>query len=223
MAYTITEAQATELLKIADVLVGKQVKNGLIPESDRKDYIQELMLIMVQHQADWTVPAGVRFESYANTVMEKRLINIWKKNHLQKDILHGAVSLNATYINSDGEEEEFINNLSENGIMLSDTDISTSCSHGRLIAEIRLFVATLPAEEQKLCELLMHEPINNNIPQMMGIHRQTVWRMIHRIRRKMEQAGLRPSKKIKKKFAGGVTNQGGNLDSQWCKDSDFQN
>jgi hypothetical protein len=30
MAYTITEAQAAELLKIADTLVGKQVKNGLI-------------------------------------------------------------------------------------------------------------------------------------------------------------------------------------------------
>ena len=63
MAYTITEAQATELLKIADALVGKKISKGMISESDRKDYIQELMLIMVQHQDDWTVPEGVSFEA----------------------------------------------------------------------------------------------------------------------------------------------------------------
>ena len=94
MAYTITEAQATELLKIADALVGKKISKGMISESDRKDYIQELMLIMVQHQDDWTVPEGVSFEAYANTVMEKRLINIWEKFHPKKDIMQNAVSLN---------------------------------------------------------------------------------------------------------------------------------
>ena len=223
MAYTITEAQAAELLKIADALVGKKISKGMISESDRKDYIQELMLIMVQHQDVWTVPEGVRFESYANTVMEKRLINIWKKNHLQKDVLHDAVSLNATYSNCDGEEEEFINNLTENGMMHTDAEISSSWSQGRLIAEIRLFVATLPIEEQKLCEILMNEPLNSDIASLIGVHRQTVWRMMHRIRRKMERAGLRPSKKNGKKFSGGVTNQRVNLDSQWCKDNEFQN
>ena len=222
MAYTITEAQAATLLRIADALVGKQIKCGLISESDRNDYIQELMLIMVQHQNDWTVPDGVCFEAYANTVMEKRLINIWKKNHLQKDVLHDAVSLNATFSNDDGEEEEFINRLTENGMLNTNAEISANWSKGRLIAEVRLFVATLPEEERKLCEILMHESVWNNVAKIMGKHRHIVWRMIQRIRKKMELAGLN-YKKNEKKLVQGVTKLGGNLDNHRCKDSAFQN
>ena len=85
---------------------------------------------MVQHQNDWTVPEGVRFESYANTVMEKRLINIWKKKHLQKDLLHDAVSLNATFSNDDGEEEEFINRLTETGMMNQNSELSSTWTQG---------------------------------------------------------------------------------------------
>ena len=84
MAYGITEAQAVELLKIGDALVGKQVKSGYIAESDRDDYIQDLMLIMVSHQSDWDVPEGVKFEAFANTIMRNRLISLWRERHPTK-------------------------------------------------------------------------------------------------------------------------------------------
>lgn len=198
MAYTITEAQAAELLKIADNLVGKQVKNGLIQESDRKDYIQELMLIMVQHQDDWTVPEGVRLESYANTVMEKRLFNIWRKKHPKKDVMNDAISLNNTFLDADGEEDEFINLVTENGVMNTDTEISTSWSRDRLIAEVRLFVATLPQDDQTLCELLMYHSVTETAG-ILGKSRLFIWRKIYRIRDKMTQAGLGSLKKNTKK------------------------
>ena len=205
MAYTITEAQAAELLKIADTLVGKQIKGGLIPESDRDDYIQELMLIMVEHQNDWTVPDGVRFESYANTVMEKRLISIWRKKNVQKDVLNNALSLNATFIDEDEKEEEFVNRLTENGMMVNDAESSINWSRGRYIAEIRLFVATLPEDERELCETLMHY---NKVEtaRILGKHKQTIWRMMDRIRKKMLSADiLPPSKKNQKNLKKGVT------------------
>ena len=203
MAYTITEAQAAELLKIADTLVGKQIKGGLIPESDRDDYIQELMLIMVEHQNDWTVPDGVRFESYANTVMEKRLISIWRKKNVQKDVLNNALSLNATFIDEDEKEEEFVNRLTEDGMMANDAESSINWSRGRYIAEIRLFVATLPEDERELCETLMHY---NKVEtaRILGKHKQTIWRMMDRIRKKMLSADiLPPSKKKSEKLEKG--------------------
>lgn len=205
MAYTITEAQAAELLKIADTLVGKQVKSGLISNSDRDDYIQELMLIMVQHQDDWTVPEGVRFEAYANTVMEKRLISIWRKKNVQKDVLHNALSLNATFIDDDEKEEEFVNRLTENGMMANDAESSINWSRGRYIAEIRLFVSTLPEDERELCETLM---CYNKVEtaRILGKHKQTIWRMMDRIRKKMLYADIiPPSKKNQKNLKNGVT------------------
>ena len=47
MAYTITEAQATELLKIADALVGKKISKGMISESDRKMLTSGWFLITI--------------------------------------------------------------------------------------------------------------------------------------------------------------------------------
>lgn len=223
MAYTITEAQATELLKIADALVGKKISKGMISESDRKDYIQELMLIMVQHQNDWTVPEGVSFEAYANTVMEKRLINIWEKFHPKKDIMQNAVSLNEILKNDEGEEEEFISRLTEDGMMVNDAEISANWARGRLIAEVRLFVATLPDEERELCEILMY---HNKVEtaRILGKHKQSVWRIMGRIREKMLTAGFQsPSQKNRKKLKKGVTFSGSFSDSQWCKDTDLQN
>lgn len=192
MGYKITEAQAAELLKIAEALVGKQIQRGLIAESDRNDYIQELMLVMVQHQDDWTVPTGVRFESYAHTVMEKRLLNIWEKFHPKRDIMKDALSLNATFVNTDGEEEEYINMLTENGMMVSETESSSNWTRGRQLAEIRLFVETLPEDEQELCETLMY---CNKVEsaRVLGKHKQSVWRMMDRIREKMLVAGFHPS------------------------------
>lgn len=189
MAYTITEEQAKALLKIAKGVVGTRIKSGLISESDRDDYIQELLLIMVQHQNNWTVPAGVAFESYAYTVMEKRIISVWRKRNGQKNILNDTLSLNATFTDEDGAEEEFISRLTENGMMADNSESTLNWNRGRLFAEIRLFVATLPEAERELCELLMHYN-KAETARILSKHKQTIARMINRIREKMLSAGI---------------------------------
>lgn len=191
MAYTITEVQAATLLKIADALVGKQVQKGLIHESDRKDYIQELMLIMVQHQDDWTVPEDVSFEAYANTVMEKRLISVWRKKNAVKDVMSKACSLNTTFQLDSGEEDEYITLVTEIDQMAYKKDIFQSCSRRRLFAEIRLFVETLPEEERELCEALMYNTKAETC-RILCKGRPSIWRMIKRIRTKMIATGIFP-------------------------------
>ncbi len=187
MAYTITEAQAVELLKIAEELVGKHVKTGSISESDRKDYVQELMLLMVQHQDDWTVPVGVRFESFAGTVMKKRLISIWRKAHRKYDVMNSADSLNIAFTNEFGEEDEIISLLTENGFVYPGEAVTTG--NGKLIAEVRLFISTLPQEEQLLCKLLMYyKPTAAS--RIMKKNRKTIVRLIQKIQKKMIEAGL---------------------------------
>ena len=189
MAYTITEAQATTLLKIADALVGKKISKGMISESDRKDYIQELMLIMVQHQDDWTVPEGVSFEAYANTVMEKRLISIWRKKMAVKDVMAQACSLNTFFQLDSGEEEEYITLITEIDQRVNEGDNFRNWLRRKLFAEIRLFVANLPKEEQELCEALMYDT-KAEVCRILGKGRPSVWRMIKRIRTKMIAEGL---------------------------------
>ena len=184
MAYKIEESQAAELLKIADTIVSKQIKKGLITESERDDYIQELMLIMVQHQDDWIIPENVRFESYANTVMEKRIFSIYRKRHPQKDVLHDALSLNNTFCNEDGNEEEFINRLSENGIISPIYEFNSILNKSELIANIRLFFTTLSDDERELCDILMYHN-KAEASRILGKHKHTIWRMINRIREKM--------------------------------------
>lgn len=189
MAYTITEAQATELLKIAEALVCKQIKKGMIPASDHDDYIQELVLIMVQHQDDWTVPEGIDFPIYAYTVMAKRLFSIWHKRHQKKDLMADAISLNITFINEDGEKEELINCLTEYGLMLNNTETNPNGIRADLIPEVRKFIATLPEKEQELCELLMHHSKAETC-RILGKKRTHIWRMMKPVRNKMVAAGL---------------------------------
>ena len=199
MAYTITEAQAVELFKIAEAIVGKQIQSGMVSENDRDDYIQELILLMVQHQDEWTVPEGIRFESYANTVMEKRFWNLWRKNNITKDALTKAESLNETFVNDSGEEEEFIARLTECGILSNDAEISEYWSHTRLVSEIRLFILTLPKEERVLCKILLYHN-KAEACRILGKHRQSLSRMVECIRTKMLLAGISPrhQKNLKK-------------------------
>ena len=198
MAYTITEAQAATLLKIADALVGKQIKSGLIPESDRDDYIQELMLIMVKHQDDWTVPAGVSFEAYANTVMEKRIISVWREKNPIKDVMTQACSLNTTFQLDSGEEEEYITLVTEIDQRINEGNNIHSWLRRELFAEIRLFVATLPKEEQELCETLMYNTKAETC-RILGKGRPSIWRMLKRIRAKMIAADILPQIEKKSK------------------------
>ncbi len=198
MAYSITEPQGAELLNIAETIVGKHVKTGFIVDSDRKDYAQELMLIMVQHQSDWVIPDGVRFEAFANTVMKKRLFSIWRKRHSNKDVMMNTVSLNTVCRNDSGEEEEIINLLSENGAINNDADISACGKKDEYLEDLRLFVAALPDNERRLCELLMYHN-KSKCSLMMKKHKQIIWRMIARIRKKMIEAGFGPCSQKKKK------------------------
>ena len=210
MAYTITEAQAVELLKIADALVGKQVKSGYIAESDRDDYIQDLMLIMVRHQSDWNVPEGVKFEAFADTVMRKRLISIWRHRHNRRDALNHTESLNTTFSNDDGEEEEFINLVTESGEFFSNSSVTLNASRQALIWDVRVFLNTLTEKERHFCKLLMCYGISDT-KRILNVHRMVFLRMINRIRKKMQKAGIDPKKNFSKISLGGCDVLGGGL------------
>ncbi len=215
MAYGITEAQAVTLLKIADALVGKQVKSGYIAESDRDDYIQDLMLIIVSHQSDWDVPEGVKFEAFANTIMRNRLISLWRERHPTKgNQLRNAESLNAAFCNDDGEEEEFINLVTSAGTIFSESGLCAAENREHTGKKIRFFVGTLPEKQRALCHLIMQHDLAE-ISAILGRNRSTIWRLMNSIRKKMLRAGIAPAKKSQKK-SGNICNVfGGLCDSQW--------
>jgi len=213
MAYSITEAQAVELLKIAGALVGKQVKSGYIAESDRDDYTQELMLIMVSHQSDWNVPMGVKFEAFANTVMRKRLISVWRGRHKMGNLLRNAESLNATFCNDDGEEEEFINLVTDSGQFFSDSSMSLNAKRLALIWDVRIFLNTLPERERYFCKLLIHYGVSET-RRILKEHRMVFLRRINRIRIKMQHAGINPKINFSKITLKGCDVFGGTCDSQ---------
>ena len=190
MAYTITEAQAAKLLYFAEAIVGKQIQNGMISLNDRDDYVQELVLIMVKHQDEWNVPEGVDLEVYAYTVMEKRFWNIWHKNNSVKDVMNETVSLYNTFVNENGEEEEFISRLTEYGMMCDFSGIRDFIVQSNLHSEIHSFLLTLPSDERELCEILMWCDNISEISRILNKHRQTIQRMIERIRNKMVTAGI---------------------------------
>ena len=210
MAYTITEVQAVELLKIADALVGKQIKTGFISKSDRDDYIQELMLLMIRHQSDWNVPEGITFEGFANTVMKKRLISIWRRRHSRRDALNNAESLNTTFCNDDGEEEEFINLVTDSGQIFSDSSMILDAKRLALIWDVRIFLNTLSERERYFCKLLMRFGVSET-RKILKEHRMVFLRRINRIRTKMQRAGIDPKKKISKISLEGCDVLGGDL------------
>ena len=213
MAYGITEAQAVTLLKIADALVGKQVKSGYIAESDRDDYIQDLMLIMVSHQSDWDVPEGVEFEAFANTVMRNRLISLWRGRHRKKHLLHDAESLNAEFGNDCGETEEFISLVTSAGTIFSESEFYAVENREHMCQKIRSFVETLPEKQRGLCNLFMQHDLAE-ISAILGRNRSTIWRLMTWIRRKMLRAGIAPAKIIKKNPKTYATFLGGTGDNQ---------
>ncbi|MPM23828.1 hypothetical protein SDC9_70305 [bioreactor metagenome] len=189
MAYTITDAQAVVIDRIARSLVGKQVKNHFIPESDKEDYVQELLLIMVQHQVDWNVPEKVCFETFVTMVMKKRLISIWREFHAEKEILSYASSLNIIQRDEDGQDEELVDELAENGT-LDDASLVFHEEKQRMLRhDIPAFLKTLPDDEREVCELLMQYGLRRTA-NIMGKHKFTITRKIHRIRRKMIAVGF---------------------------------
>ncbi len=204
MAYTITEAQAVELLKIADALVGKRVKSGYIADSDRDDYIQDLMLIMVRHQSDWDIPEGVKFEAFADTVMKKRLISVWRERHGKRDLFRDMESLNAEFCNDCGETEEFINLVTDAGAIFSESEFYAAENREHMRQKIRLFVETLPEKQRNLCHLIMRHDLSE-ISDILDRNRSTIWRLMGSIRKKMLRAGIAPAKNFSKK-SGDICN-----------------
>ena len=190
MSYIITEAQAKELLKIAEGIVGRRVKKGIIPPSDRKDYIQELMLLMVQHQDDWNIPPGVRFEAFAATVMKKRVVSIWRHCHRIMDPLRDAESLDVDFVMEGTKKtDQFINLVTTDGDFFFATRVRPNKSRRLLVQRIRSFVSMLPEDERRLCELLMEHRLAE-ATRILKKSRWTIWRMTKSIRKKMQAAGF---------------------------------
>lgn len=189
MAYTITDTQAVTIDKIARSLVGKQVKNHFIPESDKEDYVQELLLIMIQHQDDWMIPEKVCFETFVTMVMKKRLISIWRAFHAEKEILSYASSLNVIQKDEDGEDEELVDELAENGTLDDVAFVYHEEKRRMLRLDIPEFLKTLPDDERELCELLMQHGLRKTAD-ILRRHKFSITRMIRRIRRKMIAVGF---------------------------------
>ena len=114
-----------------------------------------------------------------------------------------AVSLDVTFKNTDEEDEKYIDRLTYYGMMDDDTESNSILSRARTIAEVRLFVATLPQDEREFCETLMHNT-KAETGRILSKGRPTMWRMIKRIRNKMIDAGFDCSqqKKYKKNPKG---------------------
>ena len=190
MSYIITDAQAKELQSIAAVVVGKHVKTGFIPSAEHLDYIQDLLLLMVQHQDDWNVPDGVRFEEFATQVMKRRVFSIWRSRNRKHDPLHHAESLNEEFCIDDSEDvEEYISLVTDAGDFFQESTVLANESRLRLGEKIRRFVNSLPKRERELCMLLMEHDVVK-AAKIMNKSRWTIRRMTRDIGLRMRSAGL---------------------------------
>lgn len=189
MAYTITDARAIVLKRIANAVVGPQVKNGFIKEREKTDYVQELLLIMVNHQEDWTIPEKVCFETFATMVMKKRFISLWRTFHSEKDVLLNATSLNLIQKDEDGEDEELLDEVAEDGSIDNPSVVFKMERKRQLQLDVADFLKTLSEDDRKLCELLMEHGLRGTAA-ILGKHKYIISRRITRIRKLMLEAGF---------------------------------
>lgn len=189
MAYTITDADAQELITIATALVGVQVQKGLIVPAEKEDYVQELLLSMVKAQDFLIIPEGKTLGEFAMVVMGRDLIDLWRANHAQCFVPAHSFSLNEKFEDEDGAPQELIENVSgKEGF--SDAQSIIDAEKRRLrILDVRNFLKTRPPDELELCTLLMSRS-HREIGQLIGRDKVVVARRIEKIRVKMIAAGL---------------------------------
>lgn len=184
MAYTITETQAAELLKIADAIVGPYVKKGFIQPSQKDDYIQELMLVLVKTQDTDVIPPGVSLTTFATEIMKKRIFSIMRKYKAKKNVLNSAISLNQLQKNEDGEDEELIDQLSSEGLFCSPIVALQNESMNELKLDMAFFLETLEPLEREICKMRMHAPIRA-IAAELNMRYTQVYRILKGIHKKL--------------------------------------
>jgi RNA polymerase sigma-70 factor (ECF subfamily) len=183
----VTDKFATRLIRrTAKDLVG----NGIFPQADLDDVIQELHLALIAQAANFD-PNRARWSTFVKNVIERSAISLRRRQKAQCRQPAGEVSsLNVLIEDGDGE-------LVELGATVSEEEHRTGVGQGFIghadevgaAIDVQGVVESLPEDLQDICQRLKSKT-PNEAARDLGISRPTMHRRVKVLQERFRAAGV---------------------------------
>jgi RNA polymerase sigma-70 factor (ECF subfamily) len=153
-------------------------KNRCFGRDDFNDLLQEVMVHWWTARNRYDKKRGAGIKSYMRTVVGRKLIDLVRKRHAEKQaVLDEAVSLDAPV--GEDEGETFGDLLEAQGCRKPDFSLALETAVGKLTPR-----------QKEIYELLDANKTKKAIEEALGISRSTIYDEIQRIRRLFTDHGL---------------------------------
>jgi RNA polymerase sigma-70 factor (ECF subfamily) len=156
-------------------------------EADREDLEQELIFDLLCHLPNFDPDRASR-NTFINRVVEYKVITIIKAQKVGKrDYQLLTYSLNECMEDKNGNQVEHIDNVNQNDYFIKMGKASHSLEELReLSIDIKKIIGNLPPNLHALCQLLP-EKTKSEISQSMGVSRITLYKLIKKLRKILEE------------------------------------